>query len=323
MNARRLNSPALVLLSGTVVLAMVALRMLLDSSGLSVPTGDLLELRSVRVLTGLTVGAALGVSGAVMQSLLRNPLAAPDLLGVASGSGLAVMVTALISAQWGVPFGMLAPTAALAGALLTLGILYGLASRRGELSVIGLTLIGVAIGFMFGAAGRLIEHLLADRGIAANRWMMGSLRDDLPVGAIAAAGVVTLVGTAVATVRARAMDVCTLGDDAARTMGVALGPHRAVLFLVSGTLAAVSVYLAGPVGFVGLIAPHVVRLAGGPGHRTLIPVSGLVGAALVVGADCVVRGLVLSSGRVPIGVVTSLIGGPLLIAMLRRGVRPG
>jgi iron complex transport system permease protein len=293
-------------------------RLVLGPDGISLPEGDLFELRGLRVLSGLTVGASLGIAGTLMQSLLRNPLASPDLMGVASGSGLFVMLAALVAGPLGWSFGVLAAPAALAGALVTLTLIFVLARTRGGASVVGLTLIGVAIGFMFGSAGMLVQHLLADRGLAAQRWLLGSLRDDLPVWAVLACLAVVGAGLAAGMTRARAMDVSALGDEAARTMGVSLAKHRAVLFFLSGVLAAVSVYLAGPIGFVGLIAPHLVRLMAGPGHRTVLPASALIGAAIVLTADCAVRALDLPSGRLPLGVVTSLIGGPVLIAMLRK-----
>jgi iron complex transport system permease protein len=275
------------------------------------------------VLSGIAVGASLGVAGTLMQSLLRNPLASPDLMGVASGSGLAVLLAALVAGPLGLSFGVIAAPAALAGSLLTLTLIYLLARSRGiggsgGASVVGLTLIGVAIGFMFGSAGMLVQHLLADRGLAAQRWLLGSLRDDLPLAAVLVCLAVVAFGLLAAMRRAREMDVSALGDDAARTMGLSLPAHRGALFFLAGTLAAVSVYLAGPIGFVGLIAPHLVRLLAGPAHRTLLPGSAFLGAAIVLVADCMVRALDLSSGRLPLGVVTSLIGGPVLIAMLRR-----
>lgn len=307
-----------------LVLALLAaggaagLRLVLGPGGFSLPDHEALDIRGVRVLSGATVGAALAVSGAVMQSLLRNPLASPDLMGVASGSGLAVMLAALGASWLGASFGVLAAPAALAGALLTLGVIYSLAARRGKLSIASLTLVGVAVGFMCGSAALLVQHLMADRGLSAQRWLMGSLSDDVPMRHVLAGLAVTAAGTAAAMGRARAMDLCTLGDEAAQTMGVRLGTHRAQLFAIAGVLAAASVYLAGPIGFVGLIAPHLVRLTAGPAHRVLIPAAALFGAAIILLADCLVRTLDLSTGRLPLGVVTSLLGGPVLIAMLRR-----
>lgn len=318
MLARPLSRPVLLTVCLLGALGAVALRLSLGPGGLSLPSSDILALRGLRVLSGVAVGASLGVAGAVMQSLLRNPLASPDLMGVASGSGVAVMLAALASTIWGFSFAVLAAPAALAGALLTLALIHTLAVRRGELSVVGLTLIGVAVSFMFGAVGMLIQHLLADRGLSASRWLMGSLREDLPAGPIVAACGVTLLGLIAALRCARAMDLCALGDDAARTMGVSMRSHRSTLFLISGSLAAVSVYLAGPIGFVGLIAPHLVRLLAGPAHRTLLPASALLGIAIILGADSIVRTIDLATGRLPLGVVTALLGGPALIAMLRR-----
>lgn len=323
MTDRPLTPPFCLALCVCAAVVAAAARLSLGPDGLSFPALDLLELRGLRVLSGIAVGASLGIAGTLMQSLLRNPLASPDLMGVASGSGLFVMLAALVAGPLGVSFGLIAAPAALLGSLSTLTLIYMLARSRGiggsgGASVVGLTLIGVAIGFMFGSAGLLVQHLLADRGLAAQRWLLGSLRDDLPLAAVLTCLVVVVLGLLAAMRRARAMDVAALGDDAARTMGISLPVHRAALFFLAGTLAAVSVYLAGPIGFVGLIAPHLVRLLTGPAHRTLLPASALLGAAIVLIADCLVRALDLPSGRLPLGVLTSLIGGPVLIAMLRK-----
>ena len=322
MTDRPLTPPLCLAVCVAAAVVATAARLSLGPEGFSLPPADLLELRGLRVLSGIAVGASLGVAGTLMQSLLRNPLASPDLMGVASGSGLFVMLAALVAGPLGVSFGVIAAPAALLGSLFTLTLIFLLARSRGlagaHNSVVGLTLIGVAIGFMFGSAGMLVQHLLADRGLAAQRWLLGSLRDDLPLAAVLACMVVVVLGLVAAMRRARAMDVAALGDEAARTMGVSLPTHRAALFFLAGTLAAVSVYLAGPIGFVGLIAPHLVRLVAGPAHRTLLPASALLGAAIVLAADCLVRALDLPSGRLPLGVVTSLIGGPVLIGMLRR-----
>jgi iron complex transport system permease protein len=293
-------------------------RFVLGPDGIDWPEAGLADLRGLRVVCGVVVGGSLGVSGVLMQSLLRNPLASPDLMGVASGSGLFVMLAALLAGGIGVSFGAVAAPAALAGAFATLGLIYMLARTRAGVSVASLTLVGVAVGFLFGSLGMLVQHLLADRGIAAQRWLLGSLRDDVPWSVVGACAAGMLLAAWSGWRRARAMDACTLGDEAARSMGVALGAHRATLFAAAGTLAAVSVYLAGPIGFVGLVGPHLVRLAAGPGHRTLVPAAGLVGAALVVSADGVVRLTDLPSGRLPLGVVTSVLGAPVLIVMLRR-----
>lgn len=286
-------------------------------------------IRLSRVLTGITVGAALSVSGVMLQSLLRNPLASPDLLGLASGAGLGVMAVAFVGflagggiAASGAVVGGVAWTttsASVAGSLGALALVYGLSQRRGLLDPVTLILIGVVISIMCGAATALLKTLMPDQGVAAARLLMGSLDHDVAPGQLIAVGWMTTLCIAGGVWMARSMDAAALGDDEARSVGVRLGLLRTLLFVMSGLLAAGSVVLAGPIGFVGLICPHAVRLMAGPSHRVLVIGAALAGAALVVGADAATRVIDLGSGHPPISILTSLVGGVVLVVLLRRG----
>ena len=282
----------------------------------------ILELRAQRALAGVVVGSAVAIAGVMLQCLFRNPLASPDLLGMASGAGLGVMVAAYVSFRSvgvlsEVGLGATGPPA-LVGALGALGLTYTFSQRRGYIDPPSLLLVGVIVGVLAASFTQFVQYLLPDRGVAASRWLLGAISDDITW---RDSGLVLAIVLAIGGITAwlgPALDAATLGDDEARSLGVPLGGVRAWLFVGAGVLAAASVVIAGPIAFVGLIAPHLVRIAGGPAHRPLVIASALAGGALVVWADTLVKVIELPSGRLPISVLTSLIGGPLLILLLRR-----
>ncbi len=281
---------------------------------------SIFDLRAQRAVCGLIVGAALAVSGVKLQCMLRNPLASPDLLGLASGAGLGVILAIYASYR---ASGHISPAGlnvipALLGSLGALGVVYVLSQRRGLIDPVSLVLIGVVVSIMCAAGSMLVEHLLPDQGAAARRWLLGALRDDARPVQLWVSGLLTLAMIGVGVWLGPSMDAASLEEDEARSVGVRLGVLRAILFVSSGVLAATSVTLAGPIGFVGLVCPHLVRLGAGPAHRPLVIGAALAGAALVVGSDTLVKAFSLGSGRLPLNVITSLIGGPCLIFMLRK-----
>lgn len=284
---------------------------------------EFLDERWPRALAAAMVGASLALAGTYLQTLLRNPLASPDILGLASGSGLGVMIAAYVAFRAGAglaaseSIGLGTGGAAILGALGAMGLVYALSQRRGLLDPVTLVLVGVAVSILASAGTMLVRHLLPDQGQAAGRLLLGCVRDATQR-ELWIVGAVTLAGLAVGLASSRAMDAASLSEDEARSVGVALGPLRGALFVASGVLTAGSVLLAGPVGFVGLIAPHVVRMLAGPRHAWLVPGAALAGAAMVVLCDALVRAIDLGTGQLPIGVLTSLVGGPVLIALLRR-----
>lgn len=284
---------------------------------------EFLDQRWPRTLAAGTVGASLALAGVFLQALLRNPLASPDILGLASGSGLGIMLASYAAYLAGAGLaaseavGLGTGAAALIGALGAMAIVYLLSQRRGLLDPVTLVLVGVAVSIIASAGTMLVRHLLPDQGLAAGRLLMGAVRDPTqrelwPIVAI------TLVGLGVGAMLTRAMDLGALSDDEARSLGLHVGLVRAVLFITSGVLTAGSVLLAGPVGFVGLVCPHAVRLLAGPSHRALVPGAAIAGAAMVIACDALVRAIDLGAGQMPIGVLTSLVGGPVLIVLLRR-----
>lgn len=282
-----------------------------------------MSLRIDRALAAGVVGAALAVAGVLLQSLLRNPLASPDLLGLASGAGLGIMIAAVIAFEAGrgiSPYGLQTP-AALIGASAALGLVYLLSQRGGWPDPAALVLIGVVVALLCGSAIELVRNVLPDQGFAANRLIVGAIRDDLSRPPLLWTGGIVLACCAIAFAAARAMDAAALGDDEAHSVGVHMPALRITLFVLSGILTACAVVLAGPIGFVGLVCPHVARLIGGPSHRALVISAALCGAALLIFADSLVKSIDLGGGRLPLSVVTSLLGGPLFIWLLRRRQR--
>ena len=287
----------------------------LDASG-----REVLEIRAQRGAMALIVGAALSVAGALLQALLRNPLASPYLLGVSSGAAVGVMVSRMLL-YFGVASAWTAistPVAAALGALGSLVVVYLLAQKRGWVDPLGLILVGVIVNAINGAAVMFINYL-APRGMRGDiaLWMMGFLNSNTDWGTIGGIAAITIAIIVLVTIKGRALDVATFSDAEAASMGVNLPRLRLVVFALAGLLTAGTVLLAGPIGFVGLICPHAVRLAIGPRHQPLLVGSALAGAALMLGADVLVQVVAPRHGQMPIGAIMALIGGPVFLLMLR------
>ena len=319
-------------LVGLAVLALLAvaasvLRILIDRSlegdvTLALPRPEYAWIRWTALAVGASVGAGLATSGVLLQALLRNPLASPFILGISAGAGLGVMVA--LYADHVLDLRVIGPGTemlpAFAGALAVLGTVYMLAQRRGWLDPVSLVLVGVIVAAICGALIMFLQHLVpAGLHGEITRWMMGRIPESVPGPTLAVAGGLSVAGVVIATIMGRAMDAATLGDDEARSVGLALGSLRLWMFALAGALTAGAVALCGPIAFVGLIAPHATRLVLGPRHGRLVIGSALVGVALVVGADVSRQAIDLGGGRMPIGVFTALIGGPAFIWLLRSG----
>ncbi|MBX3381383.1 MAG: iron ABC transporter permease [Phycisphaeraceae bacterium] len=319
-----MRSRAWPILIALALLAGLAFWLRLKVGGPLTPGWDpIFEFRLQRAAAGLIVGMGLATAGVLLQCLFRNPLASPELLGMSSGAGVAVMLWQLAAYHAGLGIAQTGMTnigagVALPGAVGALGLTYLLSQRRGMVEPVTLILTGVVVGIIAAALISLVQQLLPDRGVAASRLLLGAINDDVQWNGIVFAGIVTLVCAAWAWIRGRALDVASLSDDEARSLGVSLGWLRVELFVLAGVLTSVTFAIAGPVAFVGLVCPHLVRLLIGPGHRSLVIGAALLGGAMVVFADVLVRSIDLGSGRLPISVLTALIGGPVLIWMLRR-----
>jgi ABC-type Fe3+-siderophore transport system permease subunit len=300
---------------GAICIAVVVLRLMVGSDGFGFSENQtIMDLRLNRVVVGGIVGASLGLSGALLQSLLRNPLAAPDLMGLSAGAGFAVTLTTWVS---GAAIGAgIAALPALIGAVAVLGFVWVLSQRKGLIDPVTMILVGVIVSVILGAGTMLIASMMPERQYTISRWMMGVLREDVSIATSwVSFGILSLIG-GWALANARSFDAMALSEDEARSVGVRVGYVRFGQLVGAGALTAMSIVLAGPIGFVGLVSPHIVRVLAGPGHRSLVIGSLFCGFGLVVGADTLVRLVATDAGRIPIGVVTSLIGGPVFLVLL-------
>ena len=299
-------------------------------AGLSVPgvaftdheASVLLAIRLPRVLLSVVVGAGLAVSGAVMQGLFRNPLADPGLVGVSSGAALGASGAIVLGAAAGAPASAvlgpaLVAASAFAGGLVTTLVVYRVATQRGRTSVTTMLLAGIAVNALCGAGvGALV--LFADDGQLRDLtfWTLGSL-GGATWGALAVAAPLVGLSVAASPWLARSLDALLLGEAEARHLGVPTQRVKAVAVTLAALSVAAATAVAGLVGFVGLVAPHLVRLLLGPSHRALLPGAALAGAALLVLADLVGR-TVLAPVEVPIGIVTAVAGAPFFLWLLMR-----
>lgn len=280
------------------------------------------RIRMPRVLMGILVGGCLAICGAALQGLFRNPLADPALIGVSSGAALgAVSVivlsqTVLLRTQQ-LLGSLLLPLGAFVGGMLMTLIVYRLASAGGRSSVSTLLLAGIAVGSLCGAGTGLLTYMADDLQLRTlTFWTMGSLGgatwSKLGVSAIFMFAVMVII-----PFYAKALNALLLGESEATHLGFDLKQTKRELIVLIALGVGAAVSVSGIIGFVGLITPHLVRLVVGPDHRILLPASALVGAILLLMADLFARTIVAPS-ELPIGIVTTLIGGPFFIGLLLR-----
>lgn len=270
--------------------------------------------RLPRIVLAFMVGAALASSGTILQGITRNPLADPYLLGVSGGASLAAVIIIVVVRN--VTLGVL-PWATLAGALLMAGAIYTLAWKNGSSSPMRLILIGIALEAVVGAFTSVILLFGNINDVQqAYVWLAGSVygRNWEHVKSLGAWLIVFLPS---AFLLGRSLNTLGLGDDPAKGLGMRVEQQRGLLLVVSVALAASAVAVAGTIGFVGLVAPHVTRRLVGPSHEGLLPVSALFGGALLVLADLIGRWAIAPS-ELPVGVVTAMIGAPYFMYLLYR-----
>ncbi len=272
-----------------------------------------LDLRLPRVLTAAVVGAGLAVAGATFQGLLRNPLADPYVLGSASGAALGAAIAILIPVRIAVlEFGLL-NVLAFGGALAATAVVVSLGRSGPFGSMTGLLLTGYAISSLLAAGLAMAMYASGAELRQIFDFLLGGLGgSSWPRLAVAAP---LVIGGAVAIHwRARTLDGLLLGEEAALHLGVNVARERAILLTLASMVTAAAVAVSGLIGFVGLVAPHVIRLVVGPSARRVVPLAALVGAMVLVLADLGAR----MAGEIPVGVVTALIGAPFFIALLRQ-----
>ncbi|MBS3649307.1 iron ABC transporter permease [Pseudaminobacter sp. 19-2017] len=286
----------------------------------------ILEIRLPRAVLGMLIGAALAISGAVMQGLFRNPLADPGLVGVSSGAALGAVSVIVLGG------GVLAsaveflgthalPLAALLGGLATTLMLYRVATRRGETSIATMLLAGIALGALAMAISGVLIFVADDQQLRdLTFWQLGSLAGASWV-KIGAAGPIIAAALIACPFLARSLNAMALGEAAAHHLGIPLQRMKVIAIVVVAAATGASVAVSGGIGFVGIIVPHLLRLLIGPDNRYLLPASGLLGAIVLLLADAASR-ILVAPAEFPIGIVTAAVGAPffLWILLKRRGV---
>ncbi|MBF0213578.1 MAG: iron ABC transporter permease [Magnetococcales bacterium] len=291
-----------------------ALWALLDGGGDPLLGRVIVELRLPRVAGAMAVGALLAVSGVLMQTLLRNPLADPYVLGLSGGASCGAILALAAGAS-----GIWVDGGAWLGALATMLVVFGLAGGPGGWERgARLLLTGVVVASGWGAAVSFLLYLMPDERLrGALFWLMGDVsRGTDPRLAL---GVLALV-VGLVWPFSRALNLLAGGPDRAAALGVAVTPLRVMLYLLSSLAAASAVATAGSIGFVGLVTPHLLRLAGCGDHRVLLPASALLGGGLLTLADLLAR-TVIAPRQMPAGILTALLGAPLFLWLLRRSGR--
>ncbi|MEA5551719.1 iron ABC transporter permease [Anabaena cylindrica UHCC 0172] len=268
------------------------------------------DLRLPRIVAALIVGAALGMSGALLQGMLRNSLADPFILGISAGAGLIVIIMIVLQV-----FPIAIPLAAWLGAILTSGIVIFLGRSGSGISVERLILGGVAVSALFGSVQSTLLLMAEDGQVQiALSWLVGSL-NGRGWQEIYTAGPYIIVALLVGCLLARSLNVLALGDEMTVGLGVSLMRSRLLIGGIATLLAAGAVSIGGLIGFVGLVVPHGVRLIVGTDNRFVLPLSALAGAWLLIFADLLSR---LGAVELPVGSVTALLGSPLFIWLLYR-----
>lgn len=302
------------LASGSVAVGWDAIWSTLAGHGSGLSRTVILDLRLPRAASAFVTGGLLALAGALMQVLLRNPLADPYILGVSGGAAVAALLAMLLGLS-----GFWLSLGAFGGAAVSMLLVFGLAHGRGSWTPTRLLLTGVIVAAGWGA---IISFLLTvapqSRLPGMLFWLMGDLTY---ARAPAAAGAVLLGGLLVCLPVARSLNVLARGDLTAGALGVSVNRLRILLYLAASLLTAVAVTLAGSIGFVGLVVPHMLRLGGAHDHRLLLPASVLLGGTLLVLADTLAR-TALAPTQLPVGVVTAFVGVPVFLFLLHRGERP-
>lgn len=322
-----------------MALAMLAV-LSIARGAVSVPLGDLprilfgagegverhalivMSIRLPRTILVMLVGAALALSGAIMQGLFRNPLADPGLVGVSSGAALAAGITIvlgdlIIGAKAGtLPFALL-PFGAFLGGLASTFLLYGIATRRGRTSIATMLLAGIALGALSGAMSGFLSFLSDDRQLRdLTFWALGSFAGAswTKVSAVVPVMFALAIG---APFLARGLNALAIGEAEAYHLGFRVQVIKGASIVLVALAVGVSVAVAGVIGFVGIVVPHLVRLMLGADHRSLLPLSAMGGAMLLTAADLVARSVV-APAELPIGIVTAAMGAPFFLWLLLR-----
>lgn len=312
---------------GPVALSLRQIAEVLAGQGDPAPTAILTQIRAPRAALALAVGAGLALSGCALQGVLRNPLADPGLIGVSAGGAVGAVGAIVLGGAVAetLPAALrpyLLPLAAFAGALATTALIFRLARREGRTSVAVLILAGVAVNAVAGAFLGAMAYVSTDAELRElTFWTMGGLGGADWASALVACVVTLCAGVGLWRL-APGLDLLQLGERGAFHAGLDVERVKLLAAALSALAVGAGVAAAGPIGFIGLVAPHLARLLAGPSHRVAAPAAALTGAALLLGADLISR-TALPPAEPPVGLACSLIGGPfflwLLLARLRRG----
>ena len=272
-------------------------------------------IRMPRMLVGLLVGAALGISGAVMQGIFSNPLADPGIIGVSAGAATGAVLSIALGVAAQSMFTM--PAFAFCGSICAVMLTVFLAARKGKIPVMTLLLAGVAVGMLLGAVTSGILTFMNEQKLQQYLfWMVGGLDYRRWEHVYLAIGPVT-VGIIIMLLLARHLNILVLGETEARAVGMPVALYRMGLLLVAAMTTATSVCVSGNIGFVGLVMPHMMRMLIGPDHRYLLPASALAGALFLVICDSLGR-VVIAPAEVRVGIMTALLGTPYFLYLLRK-----
>jgi iron complex transport system permease protein len=277
----------------------------------------ILEVRVPRVISGMLVGASLAIAGAVLQALLRNPLADPFVLGISSGAAVGAVLAILLGFGTTLLGSYAIPGAAFAGSLLTLFLVYAVARVESRIPTQTMLLAGVIVSSFFSAVIMFLISFTSDERLHdVIFWLMGNL-EYISSRALAVIFSLLLGGSIVLFSLARDLNIMSLGEETASELGVEVERVKKIAFIFASLIVGAVVSMSGLIGFVGLVVPHIVRMIWGPDHRFLLPASALVGAMLLVLADTVAR-TVMAPAEIPVGVVTAMGGAPFFIYLLRK-----
>jgi iron complex transport system permease protein len=314
MQAVKLGLILLTILVVVLVMAAMLGAERLPLTGLNEQQRSILfDIRIPRILLGACVGASLAVAGAGLQSLLRNPLAEPYLLGVSNGAALGTMLAFVLFQN----VEAARPILAFAGAGVATFAVYRMAKSRAGMNVERLVLSGVIVTTFLSSVIVMLTTLLdAARLRSFTFWLLGDLSQATVNGVYLSAGAV-IVATIILTSQARALNLMMVGERDALDFGVEVGRVRMLVFGAASLVVGAAVAASGSVGYVGLIVPHLVRLSVGSDNRLVVPFSAVAGAIFVVFADTIAR-TTIAPRELPVGAVTALIGAPLFIYLLRR-----
>lgn len=274
------------------------------------------QVNGPRVVMGCLVGAGLGISGAVMQALFRNPMASPYILGLSSGASFGAAFAMMFTIPF-IPEILAIPLMAFLACMGTMFLVYSISRVGGKVPTETLLLSGIAVGSLFSALVSLLTYISGEKMEGIVFWSMGNLTQSGWNNTLVVAPLI-IIGGVLMIARSRELNAMMLGDSHAKDLGVNVKNVRLEMLIASALVTAAAVAFVGVIGFVGLVIPHILRIVLGPDNRVLLPASIVGGMAFLILCDYLSRTLFTSIGTLPIGILTSLVGAPYFIYLLRR-----